>query len=77
VILDTFEVAVVAGPSPDPEQLNRPVVRIVLDATGGRIPAPGHLIDLSIPSPDGTYPRSIVKITSPDRYGLVVGDYFI
>ncbi len=77
VILDTFEVAIVAGPSPDPEQLNRPVVRMAIDATGGRIPAPGQLVDLSIPSPDGSYPRSIVKVTSPDRYGLVVGDYFI
>ncbi len=77
VILDTFEVAIVAGPSPDPEQLNRPVVRIAIDATGGRIPAPGQLTDLSIPSSDGSYPRSIVKVTSPDRYGLVVGDYFI
>ena len=77
VILDTFEVAIVAGPSPDPEQLNRPVVRIVIDATGGRIAPPGQLTDLSIPSPDGSYSRSIVKVTSPERYGLVVGDYFI
>jgi hypothetical protein len=77
VILDTFEVAIVAGPSPDPEQLNRPVVRIAMDATGGRVAAPGQLIDLSIPAADGNYPRSIVKVTSPDRYGLVVGDYFV
>jgi hypothetical protein len=77
VILDTFEVAIVAGPSPDPEQLHRPVVRLAIDATGGRIPAPGHLIDLSIPSPDGSYARSIIKVTSPERYGLVVGNYFI
>lgn len=77
VILDTFEVAIVAGPSPDPEQLNRPVVRIAIDATGSRIPAPGQLVDLSIPDADGSYPRSIVKVSAPDRYGLVVGDYFV
>ncbi len=77
VILDTFEVAVVAGPSADPAQLNRPLVRIAIDQNGGRIPAPGTLIDLSVANPDGEYSRSIVKVTSPDRYGLVVGDYFI
>ena len=77
VILDTFEVAIVAGPSPDPEQLHRPLVRIVLSAEGSRIPAPGQLVDLSVPSQDGTYTRTIVKVTSPDRYGLVVGEYFV
>jgi HD-GYP domain-containing protein (c-di-GMP phosphodiesterase class II) len=77
VILDTFEVAMVAGASPDPEQLHRPLVRIAIDQNGSRIAAPGQLVDLSVANPDGQYPRSIVKVTSPDRYGLVVGDYFI
>ncbi|HEX3928805.1 MAG TPA: HD domain-containing phosphohydrolase [Gemmatimonadales bacterium] len=77
VILDTFEVAVVAGSSPDPDQLHRPLVRIAIDADGGRVPAPGLLIDLSTPSADGSYPRTIVKVTSSERYGLVTGDYFV
>lgn len=77
VILDTFEVAVVAGPSPDPEQLHRPLVRIAIDASGSRVPPPGALVDLSVPEADGSYPRTIVKVTSPDRYGLVVGDFFV
>jgi HD-GYP domain-containing protein (c-di-GMP phosphodiesterase class II) len=77
VILDTFEVAIVAGPSPDPEQLDRPLVRLVVDRTGGRIPPPGELVDLSIPAADGSFRRTIVKVTSAERYGLVVGDYFI
>ncbi len=77
VILDTFEVAIVAGPSPDPEQLDRPLVRVVVDESGSRMPPPGELIDLSIPSADGTFRRTIVKVTSAERYGLVVGDYFI
>ena len=77
VILDTFEVAIVAGPSPDPEQLDRPLVRLVVDHSGGRIAPPGELVDLSIPGPNGGYPRTIVKVTSAERYGLVVGDYFI
>lgn len=77
VILDTFEVAIVAGPSPDPEQLDRPLVRLVVDGSGARIAPPGELVDLSIPAADGSFPRTIVKVTSAERYGLVVGDYFI
>ncbi len=77
VVLDTFEVAVVAGLAPDPEQLNRPLVRIVFDAFGGLVPPPGQLVDLSVARPDGSFARSIVKVTSPDRYGITVSDYFI
>lgn len=77
VILDTFEVAIVSGPSPDPEQLHRPVVRIAVDASGALVQAPGRLVDLSIPEADGSHSQSILKVTSPERHGLVVGDYFI
>ncbi len=77
VILDSFEVAVVAGPGSDPDQLHRPMVRIAVDARGSRVPAPGELVDLASVRGDGSHPRTIVKVTSPDRYGLVVGDYFI
>jgi HD-GYP domain-containing protein (c-di-GMP phosphodiesterase class II) len=77
VILDSFEVAIVAGPGSDPEQLHRPLVRIATDAQGSRHRAPGVLCDLSRVNPDGNYQRTIVKVTSPDRYGLVVGDYFV
>jgi HD-GYP domain-containing protein (c-di-GMP phosphodiesterase class II) len=77
VVLDTFEVAIVAGPGPDPEQLHRPLVRVAIDASGARIAPPGELVDLSVPGADGVFPRTIVKVTSADRYGIVVGDYFI
>jgi HD-GYP domain-containing protein (c-di-GMP phosphodiesterase class II) len=77
VILDSFEIAIVAGPGSDPEQLHRPLVRIVMDATGARIAPPGQLVDLSLQAANGQYARTIVKVTSPDRYGLVVGDYFV
>jgi HD-GYP domain-containing protein (c-di-GMP phosphodiesterase class II) len=77
VILDTFEVAVVAGPSTDPEQLHRPLVRIAVAESGARVPPPGEMVDLSVPDADGQYPRTIVKVTSPERYGLVVGDFFV
>lgn len=77
VILDSFEVAVVASLSPDRQQLNRPSVRVVLDENGGLVAPPGRLVDLSEPSPEGGFLRSIVKVTNPDRYGIVVGDYFL
>jgi HD-GYP domain-containing protein (c-di-GMP phosphodiesterase class II) len=77
VILDTFEVAVVAGPNPDGEQLKRPLVRIAITADGGPVPPPGTEVSLSEQNQDGSYRRSIVKVTNPSRYGITVGDYFV
>jgi HD-GYP domain-containing protein (c-di-GMP phosphodiesterase class II) len=77
VILDTFEVAVVAAPNPDGEQLKRPLVRIAVDANGGPVPAPGTEISLTEKDESGTYRRSIVKVTNATRYGITVGDYFV
>lgn len=77
VILDSFEVAVVSSLNPDRQQLNRPSVRVVLTPEGGVVPPPGRPVDLSERTPDGGFARSIVKVTNPDRYGIVVGDYFL
>jgi HD-GYP domain-containing protein (c-di-GMP phosphodiesterase class II) len=77
VILDTFEVAVVAAPNPDGEQLKRPMVRIAVDADGGPVPPPGTEVSLSEKDESGAYRRSIVKVTNPARYGITVGDYFV
>jgi HD-GYP domain-containing protein (c-di-GMP phosphodiesterase class II) len=76
VILDTFEVAVVTGPSSD-AQLNRPQVRIAVDLDGGIVPVPGTPVSLSEKDETGAYKRSIVKVTNPSRFGLTVGDYFV
>ena len=77
VILDTFEVALVASTANDREHLNRPLVRIVIDANGGVVPPPGIAVDLQERSPDGPFLRSIVKVTNPERYALVPGDFFV
>lgn len=77
VILDTFEVGIVAQANADRELLNRPVVRIVIDLGGSLIAPPGIAVDLSEKGPDADYLRSIVKVTNPDRYNLTVGDYFL
>jgi hypothetical protein len=77
VILDTFEVAIVCGADPDTRQLNRPLVRIAVNADGGAIPPPGTPASLTERDEAGNYRRSIVKVTNPSRYGLTVGDYFV
>jgi HD-GYP domain-containing protein (c-di-GMP phosphodiesterase class II) len=77
VILDTFEVGIVAAPDPEGQQLNRPLVRIAVEADGGAAPPPGRLVSLTERDEAGTYRRSIVKVTNPSRYGLTVGDYFV
>ncbi|MBX3145599.1 MAG: HD domain-containing protein [Gemmatimonadales bacterium] len=77
VILDTFEVGIVASTVTDRDQLNRPEVRIAIDANGGVVPPPGLAVDLQETDAAGNFVRSIVKVTSPDRYGLVPGDFFV
>jgi HD-GYP domain-containing protein (c-di-GMP phosphodiesterase class II) len=77
VILDTFEVGLVAAPNPEAAYLNRPLVRIVINADGGAIPPPGTLVNLAERDGGGAFVRSIVKVTNPSRYGLTVGDYFV
>ena len=77
VILDTFEVGIVAAPDPEGQQLNRPLVRVAVEADGGTVPPPGQLVSLTERDEAGNYRRSIVKVTNPSRYGLTVGDYFV
>jgi HD-GYP domain-containing protein (c-di-GMP phosphodiesterase class II) len=77
VILDTLEVAIVSQPNPDQQLLNRPRVRIAMDAAGGTLQPPGIAADLTDRAADGSFARSIVKVTSPERYHLTVGDYFL
>jgi HD-GYP domain-containing protein (c-di-GMP phosphodiesterase class II) len=77
VVLDTFEIGIVAGPSPDGQHLNRPQIRIAVDGDGAVVPPPGELVSLTEQDDTGAFRRSIVKVTTPSRYGLTVGDYFV
>jgi len=77
VILDTFEIGIVAATNPDGQQLNRPLVRIAVNTDGAVVPPPGELVSLTEQDETGSFRRSIVKVTTPSRYGLTVGDYFV
>lgn len=77
VILDTFEVAVVSAANPDQNFLNRPMIRICLDVNGALVAPPGREENLAAQDESGGFQRSIVKVTNPDRYGIIVGDYFV
>jgi hypothetical protein len=76
VILDTYEVAIVHSANPDASQVNRPVVRVVASPEGV-LRSPGFLADLAQRDAQGNFPRTIVKVTDPARYGINVSDYFV
>jgi HD-GYP domain-containing protein (c-di-GMP phosphodiesterase class II) len=75
VILDTYEVGVVHAANPDLEQLHRPLVRIVATPDGGLNPQ-GPIVNLADAQADGTFARTIIKVTDPAKYGINPSDYF-
>ena len=76
VILDTFEVGLVHAANSDATQIDRPVVRVLGDGTGSWLDDP-PLVDLADTEPDGSFTRSIIKVTDPDKYLINVSDYFV
>jgi HD-GYP domain-containing protein (c-di-GMP phosphodiesterase class II) len=76
VILDTYEIAIVHAANPDVTQLGRPTVRIVCTPDGSLL-RPGPLADLTEANADGSFKRSIIKVTDPARYGINPSDYFV
>ncbi len=76
VILDTYELAIVHAANPDASRLNRPVVRILCTAEGARLD-PGPLVDLAETDANGSFQRSIIKVTDPVKFGINPSDYFV
>ncbi|HEY7685536.1 MAG TPA: HD domain-containing phosphohydrolase [Gemmatimonadales bacterium] len=76
VILDTYEVAIVHAANTDVSQVHRPMVRVVASPDGA-IQRPGELADLALRDEQGGFPRTIVKVTDPEKYGIKVSDYFV
>jgi HD-GYP domain-containing protein (c-di-GMP phosphodiesterase class II) len=76
VILDTFEMGVVYAPNDNPEEIHRPVVKLISDPFGNMVD--GRLVNLADRHPaTGDYLRTIVKVTEPEKYGIKVGEYFL
>ena len=76
VILDTYEVALVHSANADVSAIHRPMIRIVVSADGA-VQFPGTVADLAERDAGGNYPRSIIKVTDPVKYGIKVSDYFV
>lgn len=76
VILDSYEIGLVHAPNPDGSMLHRPLVRIVSTPDGG-IMRPGRVVDLATTNADGSFKRTIIKVTDPDKYGIKPSDYFV
>lgn len=77
VILDSYELAVVAEVNKNPDLLHRPKVKVISDAMGVPLAEP-VVLDLSQDDPaTGSAIRTIVKTTDPQKYGIRVSDYLI
>jgi HD-GYP domain-containing protein (c-di-GMP phosphodiesterase class II) len=69
VILDSYEIGIVYSANPDLAQIHRPVVRVVAAPNGAPI-ADGPLVNLAEQKADGSFVRSIIKVTDPAKYGI-------
>ena len=76
VILDRRELAIVHAANSDASLIHRPVVRMICTADGTWL-SPGPLLDLSGTTEDGHFRRSIIKVTTPEKYGIRAADYFV
>jgi len=75
VILDTYELAVVVAPNPDPTKLHHPIVRMITDSMGTMVSEPVR-VNLADTDPESGRPkRTIIKTTDPERYGINVAEY--
>ena len=54
----------------------REIVRLLGDPDGSWLDDP-PLVDLSVTESDGSFSRSIIKVTDPDKYLINVSDYFV
>ncbi len=76
VILDTYELALVHAANTDTALIHRPVVRLLCNADGMWL-SPAPLVDLAVTDDAGTFARSIIKVTSPEKYGIKPSEYFV
>lgn len=75
VILASKELGVVHAANSDPQFMDRPLVRVLLDSEGQPL-SPSRIVDLSEASGDGGFKRSILKVVDPTRFGIDPGSHF-
>ena len=71
------QIGVVSAANSDLGYLNRPTVILVTDPHGAMLVPPGVAVDLTARDPDGSFTRSIVKVTNPDRMGITITPYLV
>ena len=76
VILDTHELAIVHAANSNAALVHRPIVRLICNADGAWLDDP-PLVDLADAAPEGSFLRSIIKVTEPEKYLINVSDYFV
>jgi HD-GYP domain-containing protein (c-di-GMP phosphodiesterase class II) len=76
VILDTHELGIVHAANSDAAFIHRPIIRLICDSDGVWLDQP-PLVNLADAAPDGSFVRSVIKVTEPEKYMINVADYFI
>lgn len=74
-LLNTGEIAVVVAPDPDVRNVERPRVRLVIDADGERFDGP--VVSLAERDERGGYPRSVARVLDPERYDVDPARLFV
>jgi hypothetical protein len=71
-----YELAVVHAANSDASFMHRPIARLLCGRNGLWL-SPAPLVDLAETDEAGNFSRSIIKVTSADKYGIKVSDYFV
>ncbi|MGH7589595.1 MAG: HD domain-containing phosphohydrolase [Gemmatimonadota bacterium] len=74
-LLDTGELAVVVAPDPDIRNVERPRVRLVVDADGERFDGP--VVSLAEKGEGGAWLRSVARVVEPERYEIDPARHFV
>ncbi|MGH7233042.1 MAG: HD-GYP domain-containing protein, partial [Nitrospiraceae bacterium] len=75
VLLDSNELAVVLRPNSGEQVAQRPIVKIITDATGN--PLEGPEVDLTETDSEGRHLRSIVRLVDNTEYRFDTSRYFV
>ena len=76
VLLDTGEIGVVIQSSSNPERMDRPKVKVIVDPSGKEVD--GDIVDLTeLNEKAGQYRLNIQKVIDSTKYKIDVSQYFL